>query len=418
MQNIIVMSHLRWNFVHQRPQHLLSRLAAHYRILFFEEPVFHPKKHLAAISEPHPNVIVWTPHTPVETHGFHDDQLPYLQPLARQLGIDYPDHMVWFYTPMALPLMDELSPGLVVYDCMDELAAFKNSPKQLLQRENALFKEADIVFTGGPSLFRAKRERHHNVHCFPSSVDVAHFAHARDRSKSHPAHAAIPRPRLGYYGVIDERLDMALLAALADAHPDWQIILVGPVVKIDEADLPRRPNIHYLGQQPYDDLPRFLAGWDVCLLPFARNQSTRFISPTKTLEYMAAELPIISTDIADVIELYGEAVSIAADANEFIAACESALNATPGQRTGKIESMRRLLATSSWEDTAEQMRHLFTEVETDRAARKASAQIETSSEGAAAETADDEARLPPPNVKRMILKAARKPVDGQDNRGT
>ncbi|HEV7928728.1 MAG TPA: glycosyltransferase [Nitrosospira sp.] len=413
MQNIIVMSHLRWNFVHQRPQHLLTRLAAHYRIHFFEEPMFHAKKHLAAISEPHPNVMVWTPHTPAETHGFHDNQLPYLQPLVRQLGLDYPEHMVWFYTPMALPLMDELSPGLVVYDCMDELAAFKNSPKQLLQRENALFKVADLVFTGGPSLFRAKRERHPNVHCFPSSVDTAHFAQALDRANSHAALAAIPRPRLGYYGVIDERLNMTLLAAVADAHREWQLILVGPVVKIDVADLPQRPNIHYMGQQPYADLPRFLAGWDVCLLPFARNESTRFISPTKTLEYMAAELPVVSTDIADVIELYGEAVSIATDASEFISACESALNATQGRRTSKIQAMRRLVATSSWENTAEHMRRLLRDVETDGAAYKASPYGKTSAgDGEGLARPDDKALFPLPNVKRMLSKAAPKRTDG------
>jgi UDP-galactopyranose mutase len=411
MQNIIVMSHLRWNFVHQRPQHLLSRLAAHYRIHFFEEPVFHPKKHLAAISEPHPNVMVWTPYTPVEAHGFHDDQLRYLQPLVRQLGIDYPEHMVWFYTPLALPLMDELNPALVIYDCMDELAAFKNSPKQLLQRENALFKVADVVFTGGPSLFRAKRERHPNVHCFPSSVDTAHFAQALNRANSDPAHGAIPQPRLGYYGVIDERLDMTLLAGLADAHPEWQLILVGPVVKIDVADLPQRPNIHYLGQQPYANLPRFLAGWDVCLLPFARNESTRFISPTKTLEYMAAELPIVSTDIADVIELYGEAVAIARDANEFIAACESAIQATQQQLAVKIEAMRRLVATSSWENTAEQMRGLLADAAITKTARQSQVNL-SNDDGEAAARTGDKARFPLPNATRMIPKAAHKRTDG------
>jgi glycosyltransferase involved in cell wall biosynthesis len=402
MQNIIVMSHLRWNFVHQRPQHLLSRLAAHYRILFFEEPVCHPKKHLAVISEPHPNVMVWTPYTPVEAQGFHDDQLPYLQPLVRQLGIDYPPHMVWFYTPMALPLMNELSPRLVIYDCMDELVSFKNSPRQLLQRENALFKVADIVFTGGPSLFRAKQERHPNVHCFPSSVDTAHFALARNPANGHPAHADIPGPRLGYYGVIDERLDMTLLAALADARPHWQIVLVGPVVKINPADLPQRQNIHYLGQQPYGDLPRFLAGWDVCLLPFARNESTRFISPTKTLEYMAAELPVVSTDIADVIELYGEGVSIAVDVNQFIGACERALNATDGQRTEKIQAMRKLVAKSSWENTAEHMRHLLTDAAVNKTFYPKG--VLCAQDSVTHVIDEGERPLPVSNVKRMMLR--------------
>lgn len=361
MQTIIVMSHLRWNFVFQRPQHLLSRLAEHYHIIFFEEPMFHDREHLAVISLPLPNVTVYTPHTPVKAAGFHDDQLPYLKPLIRQLITDFEDYIVWFYTPMAIPLLDELHPRLIVYDCMDELAAFKNSPKQLLQRENALFKKADIVFTGGPSLFRTKHERHPNVHCFPSSVDVAHFGQALDRTSIHPTHRDLPQPRLGFYGVIDERIDIGLIAKLADAHPEWQIVLVGPVAKISAADLPQRPNIHYLGQRPYSELPQFLASWDACLLPFALNESTRFISPTKTLEYMVGELPIISTNIADVVELYGNAVSIAANAEEFISACERALRENPQEKADRTKAMRNIVSSGSWETTTENIHRLLCE---------------------------------------------------------
>jgi UDP-galactopyranose mutase len=249
MPSIIVFSHLRWDFVYQRPQQLLSRLAEHYRIVFIEEPVLQEGESFLKLSTPLPNILVCQPHTPVNMPGFHDDQLPLLRKLIRQLVVDYDDPIVWFYTPMAIPLLQELHPRLVVYDCMDELAAFKNPPKQLLQREKALLKLADIVFAGGPSLYRAKCERHPNVHCFPSSVDVAHFEQALDRANSHPAHRDIPGPRLGYYGVIDERFDAALVGQLADAHPQWQIVLVGPVLKIDPATLPQRQNIHYLGQQ-------------------------------------------------------------------------------------------------------------------------------------------------------------------------
>ncbi|HEX7635342.1 MAG TPA: FAD-dependent oxidoreductase, partial [Noviherbaspirillum sp.] len=263
------------------------------------------------------------------------------------------------YTPMALPLLQELQPRLVVYDCMDELASFWNAPKQLLQRESGLLKVADLVFTGGRSLYYSKRDRHPNVHCFPSSVDAAHFAHALDRANSHPAHREIPGPRLGFYGVIDERFDAGLIANVADAHPQWQIVLVGPVVKIDPATLPHRANIHYLGQQPYEALPQFLAGWEVCLLPFALNESTRFISPTKTLEYMAAELPIVSTPVNDVAEAYGDIVAIAGDARAFIAACEAALLAPPEEHARKVDKMRRVLASTSWDATAEKMRELL-----------------------------------------------------------
>jgi UDP-galactopyranose mutase len=356
---IIVFSHLRWDFVYQRPQHLLSRLAAHYPIVFVEEPVHHENKTFFKTYSPGPNILVCQPNTPVNMPGFHDDHLPHLQKLLRQLVRDYDDHIAWFYTPMALPLLQELQPRLVVYDCMDELASFKNAPKQLLQRESALLKVADIVFTGGQSLYRSKRDRHPNVHCFPSSVDAEHFVQALERSNSHPAHKDIPGPRLGFYGVIDERFDAGLIGKLADAHPSWQIVLVGPVIKIDPASLPQRANIHYLGQQPYESLPQFLAGWDVCLLPFALNESTRFISPTKTLEYMAAELPIVSTPVTDVAEAYSDIVAVAVDAPSFIAACEAALLATPEQRARRVDGMRRVLASTSWDTTVDGMRALI-----------------------------------------------------------
>lgn len=356
---IIVFSHLRWDFVYQRPQHLLSRFARHQPVVIVEEPVHDPQRTWMKTWSPAPNIFVCQPHTPVSAPGFHDDQLPHLQKLLRELVLDYDEHIAWFYTPMALPLLQELRPQRVVYDCMDELASFKNAPKQLLQRESALLKVADVVFTGGQSLYRSKRDRHPNVHCFPSSVDSAHFVQALDRTNSHPAHKDIPGPRLGFYGVIDERFDAHLVEQLADAHPMWQIVLVGPVVKIDPSVLPQRANIHYLGQQPYDALPQFLAGWDVCLLPFALNESTRFISPTKTLEYMAAELPIVSTPVTDVAQAYSDIVAIAAEPKDFVAACEAALLASPEEHAQKIEKMRRVLASTSWDATVEQMRAIL-----------------------------------------------------------
>jgi protoporphyrinogen oxidase/glycosyltransferase involved in cell wall biosynthesis len=359
MRTIVVFCHLRWDFVYQRPQQLLSRLAQHYRILFVEEPVFDHAEPFMEQSSPAPNVTVCRAHTPIAAVGFHDDQIPLLQPLLAKLAPPGGHPIAWFYTPMALPLLQELQPSLVVYDCMDELASFKNPPKQLLQRETALLSVADLVFAGGPSLYQAKRERHANAHCFPSSVDVRHFERARERANGHPAQAAIPHPRLGFYGVIDERFDIALTAELADAHPDWQLVLVGPVLKIDPASLPRRPNIHYLGQQPYEALPQLLAGWDVCLLPFALNEATRFISPTKVLEYMAAELPSVSTPIADVAQPYGHVVAIADGAAEFIAACEAALSMAPEQGAAMRECMRGIVAGTSWDVTADGMRALL-----------------------------------------------------------
>jgi UDP-galactopyranose mutase len=359
MKTMIVFCHLRWDFVFQRPQHLMTQLARHYKIMFIEEPVHQAGPSGWSTSEPAPNLTIYRPHTAVDAGGFHDEQIAVLLPMLAELIAPGEEPIVWFYTPMALPLLQAVSPSLVVYDCMDELAAFQNSPKQLLQREAALLKVADLVFTGGPSLYEAKRERHARAYCFPSSVDAVHFHQATDRTNGHPLQAAIAGPRLGFYGVLDERFDAPLLAALADAHPQWQLVLVGPVVKIDPASLPQRPNIHYLGQQSYQALPQFLAGWDVCLLPFALNEATRFISPTKVLEYMAAELPIVSTAIRDVEAPYGDIVAIGHSPREFIAACEAALAMTAEARAAMKARMRAIVAATSWNNTVERMRALI-----------------------------------------------------------
>jgi glycosyltransferase involved in cell wall biosynthesis len=358
--DLVVFSHLRWGFVHQRPQHLLTRLAGRWRIVFVEEPVHTEEEPFIEAQQHGPFLTVLVPHTRGTMPGFHDDQLAELQPLITRWLADaaIARPAVWLYTPMALPLVQPLQPSCVVYDCMDELSAFKGAPRQLRQRETALMKRAAVVFTGGPSLFDAKRHLHPGVHCIPSSVDAAHFSPANLRLESEAAQAvdalqgAIAGPRLGYYGVIDERLDLSLVERLADAHPEWQVVMVGPVVKIDTASLPQRPNIHWLGMQSYERLPYFCAGWDVCLMPFALNEATRFISPTKTLEYMAASRPVVSTPVKDVITLYGSAVKVAYTPEAFVHACEALLQASEAERQSRALEMASLVATSSWDRSA------------------------------------------------------------------
>ncbi|HEY0748099.1 MAG TPA: FAD-dependent oxidoreductase [Steroidobacteraceae bacterium] len=360
MQDLIVFSHLRWDFVYQRPQHLMSRLANYYRVFFFEEPEQAEGVARLNCSMPVPNVWVCRPGTPLDTRGFHDSQLPSLQTLVDDMlaQFDIQDPIVWFYTPMALPLLQRLKPKAIIYDCMDELSAFLNAPRQLLQRESALLKAADAVFTGGRSLYRAKQPRHPHVHCFPSSVEREHFARARDPKLEHPDQVGIAYPKLGFFGVIDERVDVALLSALADAHPEWQIIIVGPVVKIDRNTLPKRENIHYMGQRSYAELPQFLAGWDLCLLPFALNEATRYISPTKTLEYMAADKMIVSTPVTDVAETFGGIIECATG-EEFIRACERALALPAAERDNRIAAMRAAVEKTSWDSTALQMHEII-----------------------------------------------------------
>ncbi len=356
-QEIITFSHLRWDFVYQRPQHLLSRMAAQRHIYFVEEPVFDEGPPHWELLTPEPNITVLRPHTPERSAGYSEPQLALLKPLIREFlkEANLTNYIVWFYTPMALPLAEDLAPQAIVYDSMDELSAFLNAPRELLEREEQLFHMADVVFTGGPSLYRAKKDRHPNVHCFPSSVDVKHFAKARSTAVESAEQVLVPHPRLGFFGVIDERLDAPLLRSLAEAHPEWHISMVGPIVKIDQSVLPNNTNIHYFGQRRYDELPSFLAGWDVCLLPFARNEATRFISPTKTLEYMAAEKPIVSTPIADVAEPYKDIVYLGASHEEFIGACERALTAASSERKARVAKMRAVLSRTSWDATVESM---------------------------------------------------------------
>jgi glycosyltransferase involved in cell wall biosynthesis len=361
MPHLIVFSHLRWNFVFQRPQHLLSRLARHYPVVFVEEPIRAGAPAFLERTTPVPGVEVLRPHTPIDADGFHDDQLPVLKPLladylAKQ-RID--DYFVWCYTPMALPLLTDLAPRAVVYDCMDELSAFMDAPRQMRQRETALLKRADLVLTGGPSLYESKRTLHPNVMCLPSAVDADHYANAVAITRVEPMRRAaalqgmIPTPRLGFFGVVDERLDLGLIAELADADPAWQVVMVGPVVKIDPASLPQRPNIHWLGQQPYQLLPQLVAGWDVCLMPFALNEATRFISPTKTLEYMAAGKPIVSTGIHDVKSMFSDVVRIADDASAFIGACRAALDEKGHHRTERLADMQACVWRYSWCETVQ-----------------------------------------------------------------
>jgi UDP-galactopyranose mutase len=352
---IIVFSHLRWDFVYQRPQHVVSRLAASRPVLFVEEPVIEAGIRASLdITRPGKGVVRCRPRLPTGPPTFADENLAAVGDLLahhlRAAQIDR--HTAWLYTPMALSFALTLAPTLVVYDCMDELSLFRGAPPGLVDRERRLLARADVVFTGGPSLYRSKRQHHRDVHLLPSSVDVAHFSRARDGLEEPADQRGISHPRLGFFGVLDERFDAELIDCMARAHPEWQIVLIGPVVKIAPDSLPQHPNVHYLGQRPYDDLPGYLSGWDVCLLPFALNDATRFISPTKTLEYMAAERPIVSTPVRDVVELYADIVHLAATPDDFVLACERALREPTTERR---VAMRRVVARTSWDITVRTM---------------------------------------------------------------
>ena len=372
--DLVCFSHLRWDFVFQRPQHLLSRFAKKQRVFFIEEPVFYDGPSRFLVDKRANGLHVVQPHLEQDF-----EQTKINDFLSVELGKLIEEHNIrnfiaWYYTPMMYSWSRFLEPAAVVYDCMDELSAFKNAPQELRDQEAELMSRADLVFTGGRSLYEAKREKHPAAHCFPSSIDVQHFEQALSVTEEPADQVSIAHPRIGFCGVIDERSDIELLGKIAELRPDWQFVMIGPVLKISESDLPRHDNIHYLGQKKYEELPNYIGGWDAAMMPFALNESTKFISPTKTPEYLAAGRAVVSTPIRDVVTPYGEAglVHIASTPEQFVAALELAMNE---DREERMTQVREFMREMSWDKTQSEMSELINSVIEAKSAKATAASV-------------------------------------------
>lgn len=372
-RGIIVFSHLRWNFVWQRPQQFLSRFAAMHPILFVEEPIFDLAEGEAPRPEIHQaqeNVTTLALHVPpvasqhqLETWRREAVRNAIAQQPQPQL---FNDPILWYYSPMDFSwTINHFNGHTVVYDCMDELSLFHGAPKELVEEEGKLLRRADIVFVGGKNLADKKREQHNNVHFFGCGVEYQHFSQAQQQGDVPADIKDLPRPIIGWFGVIDERMNYELLAKMARLRPEWSFVLVGPVVKVDPASLPQAANIHWVGQREYRELPLYCRGYDVCMMPFALNESTRYINPTKALEYLATGRPVISTPVQDVVAQYQETIAIAGTAEEFIAEIESAL----ANKSERIDRGIERAKACSWEATVAQMNQLIKDTQ---ATRKAS----------------------------------------------
>lgn len=383
---LIAFSHVRWRSTWARPQQLLSRLAGRWKVLYVEAPVASAGPAWLERFDAGEHLEVLVPHAPMQDAGFHDAQIGALLPLlTRHLtATGQRSEVAWLTTPMAWPLAQALHPDCIAYDCMEELADLRHAPRQMRQRDSALLKRASVVFTGGPSLYEARHAVHPAVHCLPNAVDAEHFSPARWQPGSpsarrvHELQGALPRPLLGFHGLIDERVDLDLVCALADRHPRWSLVMAGEVAgkrSGKTADhLPRRPNLHWIGPQRHEDLPALYHGWDLALMPFVVDESTRSACPLQTLEYMAADVPVVSTALRDVAWLYGDAVTVAAPGAEgFVQACEETLGETAAQRCRRSLEATTLVSTSSWERSADTVHALLTRA-LQRSGRHAQAQ--------------------------------------------
>ena len=376
---IIVHSHLGWDWVWQRPQQFLSRFSRDHRVLFIEGPVPDegvewPKLSLREVPD-FPNIMVLQSRMPASR--WHDGDWVdkqrrrlVMQVLAGPLGKEFVNPVQWFYDPMAVTAFGgKMGEIAIVYDCMDQLSQFRGAPPELVKRERELLAMADVVFAGGPKIYRAKKVYNSNTHSYGCGVDVAHFSRAREPETRVPDDIAhLEGPVLGFFGVVDERMDYELVAKLADAEPGWHLVMVGPRTKVEEEVLPKRPNIHWLGGRDYSLLPDYASRFDVCMMPFALNEATEYINPTKALEYMATGRPIVSTAIEDVVYQFSRIVCIANSHDEFIDCCRQAVEA-PNQEA--VRSGIELAKGNSWEAIVEKLKAHIAEVLEDRLADQA-----------------------------------------------
>lgn len=354
---LVAFSHLRWDFVWQRPQHVLSRLAKEMPVLYVEEPVGAASKDMLELRLDGRVTIARAHLRDLPAHGsFADDVNRRIATLLEPLLIDDDDLITWYSTPMAIGAFpDSITPSRTVFDAMDNLANFRYAPPQMRSQEARMLEMADVIFTGGPTLYRQHQHRHPRVFCFPSGVDRAHFASPGRESAASRALSQMRRPVIGFYGVIDERMDTDLVAQIADLRPAWNFVLVGPLAKIRPEDLPPRSNIRHFGLQTYEALPAILAKFDVAMMPFALNEATRAISPTKTLEFLAGGKPVVSRPVADVVELYSSATSFARTPDQFVAAIDDILAWSPEERAAWQQRADALLAAHDWNQIVEEM---------------------------------------------------------------
>jgi glycosyltransferase involved in cell wall biosynthesis len=258
---------------------------------------------------------------------------------------------VWSFTPDVSYLLDALTPRKVIYYCVDDFASFTGYDRRRVQSDEVdLCKRADLVVTTSRALQEAKKSLNSNTIFVPHGVDYEHFAKALCPCAEPVDLSAIPRPRVGFFGLIRDWLDLDLVRQVAAKRPAWQFVFIGGHDWSVDLSLYRMPNIHFIGGRPYGDLPAYCAHMDVGLIPFKLNELTMSVNPIKLREYLAAGLPVAATPLPEV-QAYSELVRIGAGPTDFTAAIEAALQTPPEARRRLSEAM----AAETWPTKMEQI---------------------------------------------------------------
>ena len=344
----------------------MRRLARDRQVFFVEEPRVTKGEPFTVVRRVEPNLHVVSLRVPahLSARALENAQRRCVASLTPK--DEHP--LLWIYSPAASRAARDLEPSLVVYDCVADHASRAGATATMKENERSLLASADLVLTAGTALFEAKRAHNVSTYPLPSSVDVAHFARARsprneDRAGLLSGLRAIPGPRVGFLGSIDDRVDLDLVDRLAEARPGLHIVLCGALSGVTRWTLPDRPNVHYVGAQDYDDLPEHVASWDAAIFPFRGDVATRRSEPSGLLACLAAGKPIVSTPLDELGPYVAQDLVTVAHPAQFAAAVDAALRQarSPAVMNGRRRAREQLLARTSWDRTCSAMFRLVDE---------------------------------------------------------
>jgi glycosyltransferase involved in cell wall biosynthesis len=273
---------------------------------------------------------------------------------ARRAGLERP--ILWTFLPTTVTLVGRLGESRVIYHCVDEYAAFAGVPREAFRRmEHDLVRRADLVITSADSLCQERRRLNPSTFFVSHGVDVAHFSRTLDPEMAPaPEVRGLPGPVVGFFGLLAEWVDLEMIREMARRRPDWSFVLVGKAT-VDTAALRAMPNVRLLGQKPYASLPAYCRAFDVGLIPFKRDELTEKANPLKLREYLAAGLPVVSSDLPEVRK-YKDLVHLANGADGFIAAVERALRErSETAARARVDAMKH----ESWEARVEEISELI-----------------------------------------------------------